>query len=189
MARSARNGPPARHPDQCDDPLRPRRGAGTPHRPPAQAAGTAGPHGRLQRLHPAQIPQFRQPDVGDRRGIGDRRPADAGHEPHLSGQRAPHQGLLGDVRQGDDRTGAGLRRRRHRRHDQRHDENLLDGRGRRPAPLDERRGRCGASSGRQAAAPWSATRFTTNFRTGRNSPPRPEKTDGHKTQLPRKWRN
>ena len=45
----------------------------------------------------------------------------------------PRQGLLGDVRQGDHRTGARLRGRRHRRHDRRYDENLLHGGGRRPA--------------------------------------------------------
>ena len=72
--------------------------------------------------------------------VGDRGSADAGHEPHLSGQHPPRQGLLGDVRQGDHRTGARLRGRRHRRYDRRYDENLLHGGGRRPAsPHDGRR--------------------------------------------------
>ena len=89
---------PARHPDQRHDPLRACRGTPPPHRPPAAPQGTARPHGRVQRLHPAQIPQFRQPDVRNRRSVGDRRPTDAGHEPDLSGQHTPHQGLLGNVR-------------------------------------------------------------------------------------------
>ena len=61
--RSARGGAPARHPDQRHNPLRACRGTPPPHRPPAAPQGTARPHRRVQRLHPAQIPQFRQPDV------------------------------------------------------------------------------------------------------------------------------
>ena len=139
MARRARSGPPAGHQDQCHDPLRSYRGGGAPYRPPRPPACVAGSHGGLQRLHPAQIPQLRQCDVGGGRGVGDRGSADAGHEPHLSGQHPPRQGLLGDVRQGDHRTGARLRGRRHRRYDRRYDENLLHGGGRRPAsPHDGR---------------------------------------------------
>lgn len=45
MARSARGGAPARHPDQRHDPLRACRGTPPPHRPPAAPQGTARPHG------------------------------------------------------------------------------------------------------------------------------------------------
>ena len=95
MARSTRGGTPARHPDQRHDPLRACRGTPPPHQPPAAPQGTARPHRRVQRLHPAQIPQFRQPDVRNRRSVGDRRPADAGHEPDSTWTTYPTSRLTG----------------------------------------------------------------------------------------------
>ena len=77
---------------------------------------------------------------------------DAGAEPHLPRQRAAPEGLLGDVRQDDRRAGPPVRRRRRGWHDRRLHQNLLHGRGRRPASRhDDRRGGAHGPCGRTAA--------------------------------------
>ncbi len=98
VVRRAPHGAPHGPAHQLHDPLRPCRARGAPHRPPRPAARASGRDPRIRRLHSAQVPQLRQPDVGDRRGVGDRGPAHAGSEPPLPRQHSPHQGLLGHVR-------------------------------------------------------------------------------------------
>ena len=92
---------PARHVDDRDDDVRPRRdgrGAGRAHAPHPRAPGRAA---RLPRVHLVDVPGRRQPPrrEGAARGHADlvRLPAHPGRVAHLPRQRRPHPVVVGDA--------------------------------------------------------------------------------------------